>query len=104
LTFEGKYNDSAALSPNGEWVAYATREDVVTQIVVMRPGGEDRRVVTDLSWRNSEDPSWAPDGRHLVFASDRSGASKLYVFDVVEGGFRQLTFGNDPDITPAWSY
>ena len=104
LTFEGKYNDSATLSPNGEWLAYATREDVVTQIVVMRPGGEDRRVVTDLSWRNCEDPSWAPDGRHLVFASDRTGASKLYVYDVVEGGFRQLTFGNDPDITPAWSH
>ena len=103
LTFEGKYNDSAALSPSGEWLAYATREDVVTQIVVMRPGGEDRRVVTDVSWRNCEDPSWAPDGRHLVFASDRAGASKLYVYDVLEGGFRQLTFGNDPDITPAWS-
>lgn len=103
LTFEGKYNDSAALSPSGEWLAYATREDVVTQIVVMRPGGEERRVVTDRSWRNCEDPSWAPDGRHLVFASDRTGASKLYVYDVLEGGFRQLTFGNDPDITPSWS-
>lgn len=104
ITFEGKYNDSATLSPNGEWLAYATREDVITQIVVMRPGGEDRRVVTDASWRNCEDPSWAPDGRHLVFASDKSGASKLYVYDVVEGTFRQLTFGNDPDITPAWSH
>lgn len=103
LTFEGKYNDSAALSPSGDWLAYAMREDVVTQIVVMRPGGEERRVVTDPSWRNCEDPSWAPDGRHLVFASDRTGASKLYVYDVLEGGFRQLTFGNDPDITPSWS-
>lgn len=103
VTFEGKYNDSAALSPSGEWLAYAAREDVLTQIVVMRPGGEDRRVVTDGSWRNCEDPSWAPDGRHLVFASDRTGASKLYVFDVIDGGFRQLTFGDDPDITPGWS-
>jgi TolB protein len=103
VTFEGKYNDSAALSPSGEWLAYAAREDVLTQIIVMRPGGEERRVATDISWRNCEDPSWAPDGRHLVFASDRTGASKLYVYDVVEGGIRQLTFGNDPDITPAWS-
>lgn len=103
VTFEGKYNDSAALSPNGEWLAYAAREDVLTQIIVMRPGGEERRVVTDESWRNCEDPSWAPDGRHLVFASDKTGASKLYVYDVVEETFRQLTFGNDPDITPAWS-
>ncbi len=104
LTFEGRYNDSAVWSPNGDRIAYATREDDITQIVVMKATGEDRRVVTDRSWRNCEDPSWAPDGRHLVFASDRSGVFKLYVFDVVEEGFRQLTFGSDPDITPAWSH
>jgi len=103
LTFEGRYNDSAVWSPGGDRVAYATREETFTQVVVMKSTGEDRRVLTDRRWRNCEDPSWAPDGRHLVFASDRSGVFKLYVYDVVENTFRQLTFGTDPDITPAWS-
>ena len=103
LTFEGRYNDSATWSPNGERIAYATREGNYTQIVVMKATGEDRRVLTNTRWRNSEDPSWAPDGRHLVFASDRTGIFKLYVCDVEENSFRQLTFGADPDITPAWS-
>jgi len=61
-------------------------------------------MLTDQRWRNCEDPSWAPDGRHVVFASDRSGVFKLYVMDVVEGDVRQLTFGKEPDITPAWSH
>ena len=103
LTFEGRYNDSAIWSPSGDQIVYATRSGNYTQIVVMKSTGEDRRVLTDRRWRNSEDPSWAPDGRHIVFASDRSGVFKLYVYDVVEDTFRQLTFGNDPDITPAWS-
>lgn len=103
LTFEGRYNDSAVWSPNGDLIAYATREGNYTQIVVMNSTGENRRVVTDRKWRNCEDPSWAPDGRHLVFASDRSGVFKLYVYDDKEGSFRQLTFGDDPDISPAWS-
>ena len=103
LTFEGRYNDSAVWSPGGDKIAYATREGNTTQIVVMKSTGEDRRVVTDARWRNCEDPSWAPDGRHLVFASDRSGVFKLYVYDDEEGSFRQLTFGDDPDISPAWS-
>lgn len=103
LTFEGRYNDSAVWSPNGERIAYATREGNTTQIVVMKATGESRRVLTDLTWGNAEDPSWAPDGRHLVFASDRSGTFNLYVCDVDEQSFRQLTFGNAPDITPAWS-
>jgi TolB protein len=104
LTFEGRYNDSAVWSPSGDQIVYATRVGNYTQIVAMKSTGEDRRVLTDGRWRNSEDPSWAPDGRHIVFASDRSGTFKLYVYDVVEDTFRQLTFGNDPDITPAWSH
>ena len=103
LTFEGRYNDSAVWSPGGDRIAYATREGNFTQIVLMKTSGEDRRILTDRRWRNSEDPSWAPDGRHLVFASDRTGVFKLYICDVLEMKFRQLTFGDDPDITPDWS-
>jgi TolB protein len=103
MTFEGRYNESARWSPRGDKVVYATREGDFTQIVLIDPSGENRRVLTDLSWRNSEDPSWAPDGRHIVFASDKTGVSKLYVYDIIEEGFRQLTFGDDPDITPDWS-
>ncbi len=103
LTFEGRYNDSAVWSPGADRIAYATRVGDYTQIVVINATGENRLVLTDGLWRNAEDPGWAPDGRHLVFASDRTGVFKLYVCDVDEGTFRQLTFGDDPDITPAWS-
>ena len=101
--FEGRYNDSANWSPTGEKMVYATRIGNYTQLVLINPTGEDRRLLTDRRWRNCEDPSWAPDGRHVVFASDRSGVFKLYAMDVVEGDARQLTFGDEPDITPAWS-
>jgi TolB protein len=103
LTYEGRYNDSADWSPDGERMVYATRVGDYTQLVLIRATGEDRRVLTDHRWRNCEDPSWAPDGRHVVFTSDRNGTPKLYVMDVLEGGVRQLTFGEEPDITPAWS-
>lgn len=103
MTWEGRYNDSATWSPSGEQIVYATRETNITQLVMTRTTGEARRILTDARWRNCEDPSWAPDGRHIVFASDRTGVFKLYVMDVLEGGVRQLTFGDEPDITPAWS-
>jgi len=103
LTFEGDYNDSGTWSPNGEQILYVTRSGNRTFLVLVAASGENRRLLTDESWRHAEDPSWAPDGRHVVFASDRSGANKLYVMDVFNGAWRQLTVGNEPDITPAWS-
>ncbi len=103
LTFEGRYNDSAVWSPSGEKMVYACREGNNTQLVLINSNGTERRILTNSSWRNAEDPSWAPDGRHVVFASDKTGVSKLYILDVIEGTFRQLTFGDQPDITPAWS-
>jgi Tol biopolymer transport system component len=39
----------------------------------------------------NEDPSFAPDGRHLVFTSTRSGVQQLWVLDVETGRARQLT-------------
>jgi TolB protein len=103
LTFEGKYNDSAEWSPRGDRIVYACREQEITQLMLIEAGGENRRLLTDASWRNCEDPSWAPDGRHVVFASDRTGVFKLYVLDVEDGSIRQLTKGGEPDTTPDWS-
>ena len=104
LTFEGQYNDSAMWSPGGDRIVYVFRDGDFSRVVVMAATGENRRILTDASWGNAEDPCWAPDGRHIVFASDRTGVFKLYVYDVVEDIYRQLTFGDDPDITPAWSH
>ncbi len=104
-TYEGRYNESANWSPDGKNIVYVTRDGNTTQIVLMATSGENRQVLTkERVWGNCEDPSWAPDGRHIVFASDRTGIFKLYVYDVVEDIFRQLTFGPDPDTTPAWSH
>lgn len=103
-TYEGSYNDSADWSPDGKRIVYTSRTGNRNQIVLMNAGGENRRVLTDASWGNCEDPSWAPDGRHIVFTSDRTGVSKLYVYDVDGNISRQLTFGDDPDTTPAWSH
>jgi hypothetical protein len=54
------------------------------------------------------DPSPAPDGRRLVFASDRTaggldGAVNLFVLDLVTGDITQLTRGHWVDEAPTWA-
>jgi TolB protein len=50
----------------------------------------------------NEYPRWSPDGRHLVFASNRSGAMDIYTMDANGDHVRRLTKGGN-NTYPAWS-
>ena len=94
------YSTSPDWSPAGPWIAYSSRVNGVPQIVVVGADGRGGRLLTDRG--RNEDPSWAPDGRHLVFASpDRDGGG-LFVLDTVTGKVRTLLGGRGFGL-PAWS-
>ncbi|MCD4686925.1 MAG: hypothetical protein K8S97_13425 [Anaerolineae bacterium] len=46
--------------------------------------------------------AWSPDGRRIVFASDRSGSSHVYVI-LAEGGTAQKLTDDGYDMQPVWS-
>jgi TolB protein len=50
----------------------------------------------------NEDPSWAPDGRHIVFSSTRSGDKQLWILDTESGRTRQLTHSRGARLA-SWS-
>ena len=51
---------------------------------------------------DNEDPSWAPDGRHLVFAKMQHWRSQLYLLDVVTGEQVELPVVEGGASEPAW--
>jgi len=69
-------------------------------IYTMKPDGTDWRRLTQ-SQGNNEDPSWAPDGEHLAFVSNRTGDPQIYIMRADGTNQHQLTF-DGVNQSPAW--
>ncbi len=77
VTFGGGYNISPTLSPDGRTLAYVARSGNVFRISVLDLGspGAQPVVITDTS--DDEHPSFAPNGRLLIYATKAQGRSVL---------------------------
>ena len=93
-------------SPLGDLVAFQGRlkgeEFGQYQILVADLANDGRRLRQLTSEGKNEDPSWAPDGRHLAFVGERAWGFGLFVVDVVSGRIRPLVMGRRVGL-PDWS-
>ncbi len=91
-----------AWSPNGQMVAFSWRRpDGNFDIYIMEPTSREIRQITRDSGKN-ERPSWAPDGRHIVFESTRNGARQIWTMLADGSQAHQLTM-NGHNESPNWS-
>jgi TolB protein len=98
----GRYS-TPVWSPRGDFIAFTKQEGGEFKIGVMKPNGEGERILS--SGYHNEGPSWAPNGRVLMFFRERQGKQggpKLFTVDVSGYNERALptpAFASDP----AWS-
>ena len=96
-----------SLSRNGGRMAYSrlTTYSSVWSIPVPARGPVSIRGATRITTGNEtiEDVDLSPDGRWLVFDSDRGGNADLYVIPAAGGDARQITTDPAGDFSAAWS-
>ena len=73
-----------------------------TQALDVIASHRDRYRVVALAAGRNEDPTWAPDGRHIAFISDRSGRRQIWIIDMETGRVRQLQTPGAARL-PSWS-
>jgi len=63
--------------------------------------GQIRQLTSDAG--SNECPSWAPDGRHLAFQSNRTGTDQIFIMlaDTINPELRMVT-SQGTNTCPAW--
>ncbi len=98
----GRYS-TPVWSPRGDLIAFTKQAGGQFLIGVMRPDGSGERILTE--GYHNEGPTWAPNGRVLMFFRESPGANggpKLFSIDLTGYNERQVqtpSFASDP----AWS-
>ncbi|WP_245409821.1 Tol-Pal system beta propeller repeat protein TolB [Pararhizobium haloflavum] len=98
---DGSYS-TPVWSPRGDLIAFTKQSGGKFSIGVMRPDGSGERILT--SGFHNEGPTWAPNGRVLMFFRQPagSGGPQLYSIDLTgynEQAIQTPNYGSDP----AWS-
>lgn len=97
----GRYS-APVWSPRGDLIAFVKQHAGRFHIGVMRPDGSDERLLT-ASFLD-ESPSWAPNGRAIIFAREPQGAGglpELYTVDLSGRNLRRVPT-RDGASDPSW--
>lgn len=96
------------ISPDGAHVAYVVTsvdlaDNSTTSAIWLAAtaGGEPRRLTT--SGKKDRHPRWSPDGKHLLFESNRSGSNQLWLLPLAGGEATQLTTISSGAADAVWS-
>jgi TolB protein len=98
----GRYS-TPVWSPRGDLIAFTKQSGGRFSIGVMKPDGSGERILTEGF--HNEGPTWAPNGRVLMFFRETQGAQggpSLYTVDVT--GHNEMRVNTDTFASdPAWS-
>ena len=100
LTSRGKENIDPDWGPNN-LIAFCSRRGGLYGIYVVNPATMAETQISPADG-NYEDPSWAPDGRHLVCAKREGRSSRIYLLDTMGDTPVCLTPNGGSWFSPSW--
>lgn len=90
---------SLDLSPDGTTIAFELLGDLYTLPIT---GGQATRITSGQAY--DMQPAWSPDGKHLVFISDRNGSENIWIANADGTKARAITTTErDNYMSPTWT-
>ncbi len=100
ITFTGDYNISPSISPDGKQLAFVSRQGGAFRLMLQEVGSGQATALTDT--RDDESPSFAPNGRLIVYAT-RSQGNDVLMTTTLDGKIKTRLLSSGADMRePAW--
>ncbi len=100
VTFSGSYNISPAISPDAKMLAYVARREGRFQVYVLDLISNQETRLSDTA--RDESPSFAPNGRYIMYAGEAGGRGSLTVV-ATDGSARYNLSAKASNVRePAW--
>lgn len=100
VTYNGTWNDSPVWSHRGDRLTFVSRtRNRRFDIASVDTSGADFRLLTEIAM--NENPHFSPDGKHIIFTSDRLSAGDIYTMDISGRNKRRITTTGDCS-NPYW--
>jgi TolB protein len=100
VTFSGNYNISPALSPDGRTLAYVNRSGGEFRVTTLELASGTVRTVSDTV--DDESPSFAPNGKLIIYATRAQGRDVLMT-TTLDGRIRTRLLSSGVDVRePIW--
>lgn len=101
LTYEGRYNASASVSPDGKLVAYVHGEGSTYRIAILELATKSSRILTDGPL--DESPGFAPNNSMILFATQEKRQAVLAAVSVDGRQKQRLAFSDGEVREPSWA-
>jgi Tol biopolymer transport system component len=103
LALDFRSSESAATDAPGKIAFSAIRSGYGSEIYVVHADGSNLQDVSN-NVANDSSPRWSPDGRTIIFLSDRDGNPGIYAMNADGSNVRCLNQSNTADDSePSWS-
>ncbi|MEN3296089.1 MAG: TolB protein [Burkholderiales bacterium] len=100
VTFNGSYNISPRVSPDGKTLAYVSRRDGRFQLYALDLANGQEQRLSDTA--KDESPSFAPNGRYIMYATETGRRGTLAVVSVDGRVKHRLTTQAGDVREPTW--
>jgi TolB protein len=97
----GGHHTQPRWSPKGDTIVFTTRSGTHDLWAISPDGSNPRRLT--IGPGDNQGTTWAPNGRHLLFQSNRRGGWQVYSMLVDGSEQTQVTRGPEESTSPSWS-